>query len=198
MKPNRSAKVPGKIKLTTTIFAAAMALLLIAPGASAQTASKPGSDLSQNQNPTKSYRLTYTITETDNGKHVGLQHFSMIVVPGQRTTLKQGSKIPIVTGSYTATSATAMQTQMTYLDVGMNFDATLDEMPDGLRLLSKVEQSSIAEEKSGVGAQDPIVRQTVIQGASLITVGKPLLLGSIDILGSTRHLDIEAVVDPVK
>ena len=40
--------------------------------------------------PKKTYRLTYTITETDGGKRVGTQHFTMIVVTGQRTVLKQG------------------------------------------------------------------------------------------------------------
>ena len=147
--------------------------------------------------PKKTYRLTYTIAESDAGKRIGVQHFAMIVVTGQRTTLKQGSKVPIATGSYIASNSQT-QTQMTYLDVGMNFDATLDEFANGVRLNSKVEQSSIAEEKSGAGAQDPIVRQTVLQGTSFLTQGKPLILGSLDIPGSTRHLDIEVVMELVK
>jgi len=80
----------------------------------------------------------------------------------------------------------------------MNFDATLDEFANGVRLRSKVEQSSIAEEKSGVGAQDPIVRQTVMESTSFLTQGKPLMLGSVDIPGSTRHLDVEVVMELVK
>jgi hypothetical protein len=57
--------------------------------------------------------------------------------------------------------------------------------------------TSIAEEKSGVGAQDPIVRQTVMEGTAFLAVGKPLILGSIDIPGSTRRLDIEVVMEQV-
>ncbi len=149
--------------------------------------------------PRKTYRLTYTIAESDDGKRVGVQHFTMIMVTGQRTSLKQGSKVPVATatGSYIAANSQT-QTQMTYLDVGTNFDATLDEFANGVRLNSKVEQSSIAEEKSFVGAQDPIVRQTVLQGTSFLTQGKPLILGSLDIPGSTRHLDIEVVMELVK
>jgi type II secretory pathway component GspD/PulD (secretin) len=147
--------------------------------------------------PKKTYRLTYTIAESDDGKRVGVQHFAMIVVTGQRTSLKQGSKVPVATGSYIAANSQT-QTQMTYLDVGMNFDATLDEFANGVRLNSKVEQSSIAEERSSAGAQDPIVRQTVLQGTSFLTQGKPLILGSLDIPGSTRHLDIEVVMELVK
>jgi type II secretory pathway component GspD/PulD (secretin) len=146
--------------------------------------------------PKKTYRLTYTITEMDSGKRIGVQHFSMVVVTGQRTTLKQGSKIPLITGSYN-TGSSGSQTQMTYIDVGLNFDATLDEFANGVRLRSKVEQSSIADEKSSVGIQDPIVRQTVMEGTSFLTVGKPLMLGSVDVPGSTRHFDIDVVMDLV-
>jgi len=145
----------------------------------------------------KTYRLTYTITESDGGKRIGTQHFALIVVSGGRTTLKQGSKVPIVTGSFNGGSS-GTQTQMTYLDIGLNFDASLDEFVDGVRLRSKVEQSSIAAETSSVGTQDPIVRQTVMEGTSILTLGKPLMLGSLDIPGSTRHLDLEVVMDTVK
>ena len=146
--------------------------------------------------PKKTYRLTYTITDTDGGKRVGTQHFAMIVVAGQRTVLKQGNKMPVAT-AYTGANP-EVKYELTYLDVGMNFDATLDEFANGVRLNSKVEQLSVADEKSGAGAQDPIIRQTQIQGTSFLTAGKPLILGSLDIPGSTRHVDIEVVMDLVK
>jgi type II secretory pathway component GspD/PulD (secretin) len=147
--------------------------------------------------PKKAYRLTYTITEMEAGKRVGVQHFSMIVTEGQKTVLKQGSKVPIVTGSYSATGNSAAQTQITYLDVGMNFDASLDECANGAKLRTKVEQLSIAEQVSGVGAQDPVIRQSSLEGTSFLTLGKPLVLGSLDISGSTRHLDVEVEMELV-
>lgn len=147
--------------------------------------------------PRKPYRITFTISETEDGKRIGVQHFAMEVVTGQRSTLKQGSKVPIVTGSYDAGRSSA-NTQITYLDIGFNFDVTLEQSDDGVQLKSKVEQSGIAEEKSGVGPQDPVVRQTVIEGISRLTLGKPLVLGSLDIPGSTRHLAVEALVEQEK
>jgi type II secretory pathway component GspD/PulD (secretin) len=147
--------------------------------------------------PKKTYRLTFTTIETDGSKRIGVQHFAMVVTPGQRTVLKQGSKVPIATGSYSATGNTGAQTQFTYLDIGMNFDATLDELANGARLRSKVEQLSIAEQTSGVGLQDPIIRQSAMEGTSFLTLGKPLVLGSIDIPGSTRHLNVEVVLEQV-
>jgi type II secretory pathway component GspD/PulD (secretin) len=154
--------------------------------------------------PKKTYRLTYTVTEVDGGKRVGTQHFAMVLVSGQDTVLKQGSRVPIATGSYNATatagpspSPAGIQTQYTYLDIGMNFEATLQATGNGAMLKSSVEQSSIAEERSGVGAQDPIVRQTSLRGVFFLTPSKPLVIGSLDIPGSTRHLDIEVVMEPL-
>jgi type II secretory pathway component GspD/PulD (secretin) len=145
----------------------------------------------------KTYRLTFTTTETDGSKRVGVQHFAMVVVAGQRTVMKQGSKVPIATGSYNATGNTGGQTQFTYIDVGMNFDVNLDELANGVRLRSKVEQLGIAEQTSGLGSQDPIIRQSLLEGTSFLTLGKPLVLGSIDIPGSTRHVDVEVMVEMV-
>jgi type II secretory pathway component GspD/PulD (secretin) len=144
--------------------------------------------------PRKTYRLTYTIAESDAGKRVGIEHFSIVAVDGQRTTLKQGDKVPVATGSF-STENSASQTQFTYLDVGMNFDATVTTYGSGIMLKSKVEQSSVGASNTIAGVQEPVVRQTVTEGLAAITLGKPFLLGSIDIPGSTRHLDVEIMAE---
>jgi type II secretory pathway component GspD/PulD (secretin) len=141
--------------------------------------------------PRKTYRLTFTISEMDSGKRVGVQHFSMIVTSGQRTQMKQGSRVPIVTGSDKEGS------QVQYVDVGLNFDTTLSENSNGAMLRAKVEQTNVAEERSGVGPQDPVVRQTILESTSFLQPGKPLVLGSMDIPGSTRHLDVDVMMEPI-
>ena len=146
--------------------------------------------------PQKTYRLTYTITELDGDKTIGTQHYAMVVVAGQRTTMKEGTKIPVATGS--TGKGSDIETQFTYLDVGMNFDATVNEASDGVQLQSKVEQSSLGQPSTINGVTEPVVRQTVLQGTSFLAPGKPVMLGSIDVPGSTRHFDIAVVLDQVK
>ncbi len=148
--------------------------------------------------PKKAYRLTYTISEMDSGKRLGVQHFAMIVAGGGRTTLKNGSRVPTVTVGSASGPSIAQNSQVAYIDVGLSIDASLDEFATGARLRTKVEQSSLAEERSGMGAQNPIVRQTTIEGTSFLTPGKPLVLGSVDVSGSTRHLDVEVVMEAVR
>ena len=146
--------------------------------------------------PRKIYRLNYTITETDGGKPAGARHYSLIEASGQKSVLKQGSKVPIVTGSSDADSSKS-NTQVQYLDVGLLIEATVDGKQNGLRLTTQLVQSSLAEEKSGVGAQDPIIHQTSLNAISILTPGKPLVLGSLDISGTTRKQEIEVVLEVV-
>jgi type II secretory pathway component GspD/PulD (secretin) len=154
--------------------------------------------------PKKNYRLTYTVTEVDGGKRVGTQHFAMIVISGQNAKLKQGSKVPLATGTYSATGTTGehaspagVQTQFTYLDIGMNFDATLQDMGSQALLKFSVEQSSVAGQSTIAGVTEPVIRQTSLTGEATLSPGKPSLLGSVDIPGSTRQLDVEVLMEPL-
>jgi hypothetical protein len=145
----------------------------------------------------KIYRLTYTMTERDGGKTIGVQHFSIIVASGSRTDFKQGSRVPIAVN--TNSSSGGASSEITYLDLGQEIEASLDGYLDGVRLRSKVVQSSIAEDRSGVGSQDhPVIRQTTLEGTSTLVQGKPLVLGSLDVPGSTRHQEVEVVSELVR
>ena len=137
----------------------------------------------------RAYRLTYSITEMDGGQANATRQIALIVVPGEIALLKQGSRVPIVTG--TAQSGTSSENQVQYLDVGLKIEASLEGPPDGLRLRTKVEQSSLADEKSGVVGQDPVLRQTVLDATSTLAQNKPLVLGTLDIPGSGRREQIQ-------
>ena len=147
--------------------------------------------------PHKTYRLTYTITDLDAGKTIGTQHLSLVVVAGQRSTAKDGNKVPIATGSSNATDSSASQTQFTYLDVGMNIDATLSDYDTGAILKTKVEQSGVGQTTTIAGVTEPIIRQTVLESNTVLTPGKPVMLGSVDVPNTTRRLDIAVVMDPI-
>jgi type II secretory pathway component GspD/PulD (secretin) len=153
--------------------------------------------ISEMDKPKKTYRLTYTITEVDNGKPQGKQHMVMIVFPGERTVLKQGNRVPVVTG-VTEADGPKPNTQMQYVDIGLSIDATLEPYGDGFLVRTKVEQSAVADEKSTVGLQNPVIRQSVLDEALILGQGKPLVVGSMDIPGTTRHEEIEVLAEQAK
>ena len=136
--------------------------------------------------PRQTYRVTYTITDIDNGKRMGSHSLDLTVVTGEKTVMKHGNRVPIVTGMFDKETST-QNSQVQYLDVGLNIEAYIN----GSMLRSKVEQSSVSDERSGIGAQDPVVGQTLVEGTFNIAAGKPFVLGSLDIPGSTRRQEIE-------
>jgi hypothetical protein len=170
-----------------------VALALTASSACAQPATTKDAPRSS-----KPYRVTYTFTEMDGSKTIGVQHYAVIVVEGGRTTLKNGSKVPVATGSYNVQGSA--QTQFTYLDIGTNLDTTLVEEVDGLwRLKCKVEQSSVAEQRNTIaGVDEPVIRESVMEMSTSVTLGKPQVLGTLDLAGTTHRLEIEVVMEAVK
>ena len=144
----------------------------------------------------RTYQLTYTIYDSENGKRITSQKFTLTAAPGQKAYLKQGVRIPTSTGS-NATPPADKGFQVQYMDIGLNIEASIEGAPDTVRLHTKDEQSSPADQPSGLGAQDPIIRQSVFEEASILTPGKPLLLGSIAVPGTTRSQEIEVLAEPI-
>lgn len=145
----------------------------------------------------KTYRVTYTIIETENDQRMGTRQVAMTVVSGEKSELKQGSRIPIVTG-ISGGGASSQNSEVQYQDVGLTIEARLDGPPDDLTLHTRLEQSNLSEEHSGLGAQDPVIRQATLEGTSTLAQGKPTVLGSLDVPGSTRHEEIEVKTELVR
>ena len=145
--------------------------------------------------PRKNYRVIFTLNTFDGTHKVSSQHVSVDAVVGQRVTLKQGSKVPISSGS--TKSGDESTTQFTYIDVGTNLDITLTDTGKGLDMKSKIEESAIGGEKSIASVLEPIIHQAVLESVTSLTPGKSTDLGSVDISGTTQHLTIEATAEPL-
>ncbi len=175
-------------------------IIMVAPPVELERAEKIVHDLNL---AIKTYRVTYTLTELDAGKTVSTQHFSVLLADGEHTSMKEGNKIPIATGTYANGAASTspsseIQTQFTYLDVGMNFDTTITVSGNSVLLKSKVEDSSLDQPVTIAGVTEPVVRQSVLDGTSVLTLDKPFMLGTIDIPNTARHMDIAVLIEQIK
>jgi hypothetical protein len=154
--------------------------------------------------PAKTYRITYTITEKDGDKSIDTQRYVIVVLSGEKDFLKQGKRVPVFVGTNDARSAAQnpqvqyVGAQVQYLDVGMIIEATGEPFLDGLKLHTKIEQSSPTGEMSGVGPQDPVLHQSVLDGTWTLELGKPLVLGLLDVQESKRQKEIEVVAELVR
>ncbi len=157
-----------------------------------ETAQQLIADLDQ---PRKVYRLTYTITDMDGGKSVGSQQFTLLVTSGEKSTFKQGSRVPIMTGTI---AGQPEGTQMQYQDIGLSINALVTGSPEALNLHTKIEQSSLAEDKSTAATKDPVVGQTVFDESSQLSQSKSLILGKLDLPGTSRSREIAVMAEPVR
>ena len=114
-----------------------------------------------------------------------LQNPRIRATDGQRATLKIGSKIPVATGSYSAgaavtTASLGVQTQFTYLDVGVNIDITPTVHYDHeISLKLKIEVSSQDGSVTISNVTEPIIAQKVSEQVIQLKDGEPSILAGL-------------------
>jgi general secretion pathway protein D len=124
-----------------------------------------------------------------------LQNPRIRATDGQHSTLKIGSKIPVATGSYSAgtaitTASLGVQTQFTYLDVGVNIDMTPTVHYDReVSLKLKVEVSAQNGSVTISGVTEPIISQRVADQVIQLKDGEPALLAGLMQVQDTKTVN---------
>ncbi len=114
-----------------------------------------------------------------------LQNPRIRATDGQRANLKIGQRIPIATGSYNAGVATGVasigvQTQFTYLDVGVEIDITPTVHYDRqVTLKAKMQVSSQQGSVTISGVTEPIIGQNVVEQVIQLKEGEPSILAGL-------------------
>ncbi|HEY6184709.1 MAG TPA: hypothetical protein VIW67_20870 [Terriglobales bacterium] len=147
--------------------------------------------------PLHAYRVDFSITELAEGKKVNTRHYSMVTNSGPWSTLKIGTRVPVATGSYSNASAALINTQFQYLDVGTNIDCQVDEQGEDLSLIVRSEFSNLSSDDEQRTHQ-PIIRQIQINGRTITSSGKLVVIGAVDDPTSNRQYQLEAVVTKLK
>lgn len=143
------------------------------------------------------YRLTYTLTEMDGTRRIGAQHYSIALnADSGQTFLRLGSRIPIATEMSASDSSAKSSTQFQYVDVGMDIKAQLRQFANGIQLQSSFTQSAAEAPTSSLKAL-PVIRQTTLNNTVRLVEGKATTLGSADIPGSTRSLQVQVELTKV-
>ncbi len=114
-----------------------------------------------------------------------LQNPRIRATDGQRATLKIGQKIPIATGSYNAGVSTGVasigvQTQFTYLDVGVSIDITPTvHYNRDVTLKTDIQVSQQNGSQTISGVTEPIIGQRTLQNVIQLRDGEPSILAGI-------------------
>ncbi len=123
-----------------------------------------------------------------------LQNPRIRATDGQRAQLKIGSKIPVATGSYSSTLSTTaslgVQTQFTYLDVGVSIDMTPTVHFDrevSLKLIVEISSQTSSVVISGV--TEPILSQRRAEQTIQLKDGEPSILAGLLQKQDTRNVN---------
>ena len=188
------------MRKTSVVLMVAMTVgIWFGPGpATAQEGSKEGSPGPAKSQPVQPYRLDFSFNEVVDGKSVNTRHYSMNLTAGNADEIKIGTRVPVATGS---SSNNSMPTQYQYMDIGTQIWSQLRERGDDLILVVRGEVSNL-DVGTGTGehsgALPPVVRQIKINGDTLLVVGKPIVIGSVDDPNSKKQFQLEVTVTKLK
>jgi hypothetical protein len=143
------------------------------------------------------YRLVFAVEETNDAGTVSnaRKYIATIVTEPSQQIFKTGARIPIVPGK------AGGDTQMTYVDVGVNFEVRqVKEEGDKLSFKLKAEVSSIPADgpASAEPAPDPVIRQNMWDSTVEIPIGKPTIVFSADDLQDKGRMQVELTATRVE
>jgi len=149
---------------------------------------KPKNEAATVQKPLAAYRIEINVRETADGKPASSRKYTMLVADNNRGKIRVGNKVPYQ----------ASQGVFQYQDVGMNIDCVPVQRDDSLTLYSNVEFSSVAGEPQATPAFNPVFRTDRTEVESVVTLGKPTVVATMDDVISNRHFEIEVTATKVK
>ena len=140
--------------------------------------------------PVQPYRLDFSLNELMEGKVINARHYSMNLSVPSSNEIKIGTRVPVATNS----------TQYQYMDVGTSIWAQVRPQGDEFTLAVRSEVSNLdTTSGSGKGIDlSPVVRQIKISGDTLLVLGKPIVIGSVDDPNSKRQFQLEVTVTKLR
>ena len=133
------------------------------------------------------YRLEYSVNEIEDGKKINSRQYAMNLNGGDANAIKIGTRVPVET----------KQGEFQYLDVGTNIWSRITERANGLGLEVRAEISNFAMNNQENNLR-PLLRQMQINGSTLATIGKPMVIGSVDDPNSKRQFQLEVTATKLK
>lgn len=148
----------------------------------------------------EAYRLDFSFNEIEDDKKINTRHYSLNLTSESQDEVKIGTRVPVAAGTSGPDNAT---TQYQYMDVGTRISAQLRSRGDDEQLIVNSEISNLdlplhAREGALTVQQAPVVRQIRIDGDTLLVLGKPIMIGSVDDPNSKRQFQLEVTVTKLR
>lgn len=143
------------------------------------------------ENPT--YKVDFTIRDTgDAGGKTG-RKYSLLVNRNVKSTFKVGNRVPVATGG--TSGGTLVNTQFTYIDVGMNIECVVAEAGSRFAIHGDLDISTaVMPDKNVTAVQNPTISQIRLNMDTTVPPGKPTIVASFDDPVTARKFDIDVAI----
>jgi hypothetical protein len=140
------------------------------------------------------YKVDFTIRDTgDAGGKTG-RKYSLLVNRGQKATFKVGNRVPVVTAG-TGGNNPLVNTQFSYIDVGMNIECVVNEYGSKFAIHGDVDISTAVMPEKGMNAAPaPTISQIRLNLDTTVVPGKPTVVASFDDPVTARKFDIDLAI----
>jgi hypothetical protein len=133
----------------------------------------------------KYFHLDFVVKDLENGKAISARHYSTAVATGEAgpyaCSIRSGSKVPVPMGT------SGGNTQITYIDVGVNIDCrAAKEIAGDLAISVTAEISEAAPSPN-----QPVIRQTKWSSNVIVPIGKPTVIFSSDDVTGKGQMQLE-------
>ncbi len=146
------------------------------------------------------YRLDFSFNELEDGKKMNTRSYTMILQDSPASlrpeswsepkTMKVVTRVPV-------TSQTKGETTTVYIDVGLAIFSRVRPHGGTMDIDGNVELSSLAQPDQAASGH-PVFRTVESNFGVEVTLGKPILIASMDDLSSTRRYEVEVTATKLK
>ncbi|MGC9969132.1 MAG: hypothetical protein ABSE56_00950 [Bryobacteraceae bacterium] len=149
------------------------------------------------------YRVEFNIRDGSEAAAKVGRRYAMLIAANGKGTFRVGNRVPIATGGLQPGGGTEgsskLYTQYQYFDIGVNIDCRLRELNGKVDLNADIDVSTIVEHEKGAAAipPNPTVASIRLSVGTILDLGKPALVASIDDPVTMRRFDVQATVTKV-
>lgn len=180
------------MRVTGTLFVAMwIATLSCVSICQAQETAKPQTDTQvKSLRPAAiPYHLEFALVELQDGKRINTRHYSMNLNGDYNDQIKIGTRVPVETN----------KTDFQYIDVGTEIWSRLEMHENSLVLQVRAEISNFAlPDQASHPGDRPILRQLSIHGSTVPTLGKAVIIGSLDDPNSNHQFQLEVTTTKIQ
>lgn len=183
-----------RIKIYAVLLGTILGLVGLIPRVTAQEdKARPEESTSKTaaSRSSSAYRLEFALSELEDGKKINTRSYSMLAqAGGVLSKLRIGLRVPVAMAN----------TQFQYMDVGMNIDCRVQEQEGSLVLSTTIESSNLTPDPAqNVSSPDkPVIRQVRADLSTVVNLGKPTLITSMDDPISRRQFQIQVTATKTK